>query len=129
MSGEQEEQQFHNFYRCYEPSCRHEWSDIYPTQPDDDCPQCGARHCSPYRSEDAVQSGEPSQQRHYLLIVEQDAHPKLSGPYGASEEIFAAALYHRKRDPAMEDGLYWLTVDASGDPCITAFTNLTEGGA
>ncbi len=39
-----------NFYRCYE--CGHEWEDVYECQPDDDCPQCGTRHVTPYKSED-----------------------------------------------------------------------------
>jgi len=42
---------FRNFYRCYR--CDHEWDDIYSSQPDDDCPACGAPHCSPHESEDA----------------------------------------------------------------------------
>ena len=40
-----------NRYRCY--SCGHEWEDEWTSQVDDDCPSCGARHCSPYQSEDA----------------------------------------------------------------------------
>lgn len=38
-----------NYYRCYQ--CQHEWEDEYNGQPDDDCPECEARHCSPYKSE------------------------------------------------------------------------------
>lgn len=45
------ERLFRNFYECYR--CGHEWDDIHPAQPDDDCPSCGARHCSPVDSEDA----------------------------------------------------------------------------
>lgn len=41
---------FRNFYRC--ARCGHEWSDEWSAMCDDDCPQCGARHMSPYRSED-----------------------------------------------------------------------------
>lgn len=41
---------FLNHYKCYR--CSHEWQDEYDAQPDDDCPECGARHCSPYLSED-----------------------------------------------------------------------------
>lgn len=41
---------FHNFYRC--PKCYCEWEDILPATCDDDCPDCGARHISPYKSED-----------------------------------------------------------------------------
>lgn len=41
---------FRNYYRCYE--CQHEWTDDYSAQPDDNCPSCGARAVSPYKSED-----------------------------------------------------------------------------
>ena len=41
---------FRNFYRC--ASCSHEWTDVWSCQCDDDCPRCGARHMSPYKSED-----------------------------------------------------------------------------
>jgi DNA-directed RNA polymerase subunit RPC12/RpoP len=41
---------FQNFYRC--ASCGHEWTDIWSATCDDDCPHCGARHMSPYKSED-----------------------------------------------------------------------------
>jgi hypothetical protein len=43
--------QFRNYYRCAECGC--EWTDVWPAQCDDDCPWCGARHMSPYKSEDA----------------------------------------------------------------------------
>jgi predicted nucleic acid-binding Zn-ribbon protein len=42
---------FRNFYRCNE--CGHRWSDVWSATCDDDCPQCGARYMSPYRSDDA----------------------------------------------------------------------------
>ena len=41
---------FTNYYRC--DQCGHEWEDVYECQPDDDCGNCGARHISPYKSED-----------------------------------------------------------------------------
>ena len=41
---------FRNFYRC--ATCGCEWTDVWPAQCDDDCPLCGARHMSPYKSED-----------------------------------------------------------------------------
>ena len=46
---------FRNFYRC--DTCGCEWTDLWPAQCDDDCPLCGARHMSPYKSED-VEEGE-----------------------------------------------------------------------
>lgn len=42
---------FRNFYRC--EKCGHEWNDLWECQADDDCPACGARHMSPFKSEDA----------------------------------------------------------------------------
>ena len=42
---------FRNFYQC--ARCGHEWEDVWECQCDDDCPACGARHMSPYKSEDA----------------------------------------------------------------------------
>ena len=41
---------FRNYYRC--ARCGHEWSDDWTATCDDDCPQCGARHMSPYKSDD-----------------------------------------------------------------------------
>jgi predicted nucleic acid-binding Zn-ribbon protein len=42
---------FRNFYCC--ASCGHEWTDVWSATCDDDCLHCGARHMSPYKSEDA----------------------------------------------------------------------------
>ena len=41
---------FRNFYRC--DQCGETWTDVWSAQCDDDCPHCGARHMSPYKSED-----------------------------------------------------------------------------
>lgn len=43
---------FINHYKC--PECNYFWQDIWTAQCDDDCPQCGTRHISPYLSEDAI---------------------------------------------------------------------------
>lgn len=43
--------EFLNFYQCYR--CGHEWTDVWSSMVDDDCPKCGARHVSPHKSEDA----------------------------------------------------------------------------
>jgi hypothetical protein len=48
------ESTFRNYYRC--ASCGCEWTDVWSCQCDDDCPRCGARHMSPYKSEDASHS-------------------------------------------------------------------------
>ena len=53
MNNEQDanvELNWRNFYRC--PRCGHEWEDCWDCQCDDDCPNCGCRHISPYESED-----------------------------------------------------------------------------
>lgn len=47
----QEAQRFLNHYKC--PNCSSEWDDEWDCQVDDDCGECGARHISPYASEDA----------------------------------------------------------------------------
>lgn len=48
---------FINYYQCYE--CGAKWQDEWDCQVDDDCPKCGARHCSPIFSEEEPEdSGE-----------------------------------------------------------------------
>jgi len=44
---------FRNYYRCEE--CQHHWEDEWSAMCDDDCPQCGARHMSPYDSDDLTE--------------------------------------------------------------------------
>lgn len=41
---------FLNSYRC--DRCGKEWQDDWSCGCDDECPHCGARHMSPYNSED-----------------------------------------------------------------------------
>ena len=41
---------FRNYYRC--ASCGKTWTDEWAATCDDDCPHCGARHMSPYKSEE-----------------------------------------------------------------------------
>jgi predicted nucleic acid-binding Zn-ribbon protein len=41
---------FLNRYQCYR--CELVWEDEWSCMCDDDCPHCGARHCSPLESED-----------------------------------------------------------------------------
>src|SRR5437868_1080657 len=45
--------QFRNYYRC--DRCGNEWTDLWSAQCDDDCPHCGARHMSPYKSKDVTE--------------------------------------------------------------------------
>jgi predicted nucleic acid-binding Zn-ribbon protein len=41
---------FRNYYRC--ARCAHQWTDEWSATCDDDCPHCGARHMSPYKSDE-----------------------------------------------------------------------------
>jgi DNA-directed RNA polymerase subunit RPC12/RpoP len=47
---------FRNYYRC--ANCGGEWNDVWSAQCDDDCPHCGARHMSPYESEDVEEGSD-----------------------------------------------------------------------
>ena len=47
---------FRNHYEC--DDCGHVWSDDWSAQCDDDCPECGARHMSPFKSEDLDENGD-----------------------------------------------------------------------
>jgi DNA-directed RNA polymerase subunit RPC12/RpoP len=44
---------FRNHYKC--ARCGSEWKDEWSATSDDDCPQCGARHMTPYESEDLTE--------------------------------------------------------------------------
>jgi hypothetical protein len=44
---------FRNYYKC--DRCRSKWSDEWSCMCDDDCPHCGARHMSPYESDDLTE--------------------------------------------------------------------------
>ena len=47
---------FRNFYRC--APCGNEWTDVWSAMCDDDCPECGVRHMSPYKCEDEEHGDE-----------------------------------------------------------------------
>jgi DNA-directed RNA polymerase subunit RPC12/RpoP len=49
---------FRNFYRC--ERCGREWIDEWSCACDDDCPHCGARHMSPYKSDDVEGDERPA---------------------------------------------------------------------
>ena len=49
---------FRNYYKC--ARCGRKWTDLWTAMCDDDCPHCGARHMSPYKSTDAVRLEEES---------------------------------------------------------------------
>lgn len=44
---------FRNHYKCAESGCK--WADEWSCMCDDDCPQCGARHMSPFDSDDLTE--------------------------------------------------------------------------
>ena len=44
---------FQNHYRC--ENCGREWEDAWSSTCEDDCPHCGARHMSPYDSDDLTE--------------------------------------------------------------------------
>ena len=48
---------FRNYYKC--ASCGSEWNDDWSCMCDDDCPHCGARHMSPYESDDLTEVIRP----------------------------------------------------------------------
>jgi len=50
-----------NHYCC--PECDHEWADEWSCAADDDCVNCGARHITPYFSENADQEGANEDER------------------------------------------------------------------
>jgi DNA-directed RNA polymerase subunit RPC12/RpoP len=47
-----DDRQYINYYEC--PRCKEKWADVDEAQPDDDCPECGLRHITPYKSEEVV---------------------------------------------------------------------------
>ena len=47
---------YRNYYRC--DRCGSEWPDEWSCMCDDDCPHCGARHMSPYKSDDLTMTVE-----------------------------------------------------------------------
>jgi hypothetical protein len=42
-----------NYYKC--ARCDYEWQDEWSCTCDDDCPECGARHMTPYDSDDLTE--------------------------------------------------------------------------
>ncbi|MGE0749520.1 MAG: hypothetical protein AB7K64_02935 [Variibacter sp.] len=49
---------FNNHYEC--ARCGYEWSDEWSCMCDDDCPHCGARHMTPFDSDDLTEVSEVS---------------------------------------------------------------------
>ena len=48
---------FRNFYLCAD--CDSVWTDEWSCMCDEDCPRCGGRHMSPYRSDDLTEIRDP----------------------------------------------------------------------
>lgn len=44
---------FRNYYRC--DRCRRVWRDEWSCTCDDDCPYCGSRHMTPFKSDDLTE--------------------------------------------------------------------------
>jgi DNA-directed RNA polymerase subunit RPC12/RpoP len=49
---------FRNHYEC--ARCGQQWTDEWSATCDDDCPHCGARHMSPYKSDEVEGGGGDS---------------------------------------------------------------------
>ena len=47
---------FRNYYQC--ARCGHTWTDEWSAMCEDDCPHCGARHMTPYKSEHAGEESD-----------------------------------------------------------------------
>ena len=56
---------FLNFYRC--ERCSRVWGDEWSCTCDDDCPHCGARHMSPYKSDDLTELVVPAGKEFIVL--------------------------------------------------------------
>ena len=56
---------FSNHYKC--AGCGREWTDEWSCMCDDDCPHCGARHMTPYDSNDLSTVVEESDGKFVVL--------------------------------------------------------------
>ena len=56
---------FRNHYEC--DRCGSHWDDEWSCTCDDDCPRCGARHMSPYASDDLTEISEQREDEIVLL--------------------------------------------------------------
>ena len=87
---------FANHYEC--DRCKEEWIDEWSCMCDDDCPHCGARHMSPYRSDDLTSIVEKLESSFFVLwspdTAEHDPEYLEYGPFQtrASAETFLVAF-------------------------------------
>lgn len=83
---------FNNHYRC--AGCGQDWSDEWSCTPDDDCPECGARHMTPFSSDDLTFVVEHSSSDFHVF---QSAESAEYGPdyqlRGTFKSEHAANLY------------------------------------
>ena len=56
---------FRNYYEC--ARCDSKWKDDWSCMCDDDCRRCGARHMSPYKSDDLTEIIEKHDQAYIVL--------------------------------------------------------------
>ncbi|MEX0827684.1 MAG: hypothetical protein WD005_01905 [Haliea sp.] len=86
---------FRNYYKCARCSAR--WKDAWSAMCDDDCPHCGARHMSPYKSDDLTTVIEPDGDKFVVLwspeSAEHEPHYRELGwfPSRKQAEAFLAA--------------------------------------
>jgi hypothetical protein len=65
---------YNNHYQC--DDCCREWQDEWSCMCDDDCPFCGARHMTPYDSEDLAEIIKPSSGEFIVLRSPDSAEDK-----------------------------------------------------
>ena len=69
-----------NNYRC--ARCDYEWQDEWSCTCEDDCPQCDARHMSPYKSDDLTEVIEKDGAEFVVL-----RSPKTAGHFADYREL------------------------------------------
>ncbi len=86
---------FRNHYTC--ERCDSTWTDEWSAMCDDDCPHCGARHMSPYKSDDLTEVVEPEGGKFVVLVspetaeYDPDYQQIASFPSRTAAEAFLAA--------------------------------------
>ncbi|MEX0806974.1 MAG: hypothetical protein WD688_27170 [Candidatus Binatia bacterium] len=82
---------FHNHYQC--ARCGAKWTDEWSAMCDDDCRACGARHMSPYDSDDLTEVVVPSKDGFALLRSSDDAEAtpdyQTVASFGTREQALA----------------------------------------
>jgi hypothetical protein len=62
-----------NWYECKDCGCN--WYNVWDCEVDDDCPGCGSKHCTPYKTEAITPTGETDSAsgRKPVIIMDDDA--------------------------------------------------------